>query len=250
MLTILAAALAPAFILLWYVYHKDLQPEPVGLVVKGFLYGALATFVSTLISGPLLNLGLYTHEPSGLLECIKVSFLGAAVPEECAKLFMLWLLLRRCPAFDERYDGIVYAVSVGLGFAALENLLYVVSAGASWFPVSVSRALLAVPGHFAFAVAMGYYYSLNHFYGASAPTGTRANIIAVPVLLHGVYDTLAFWSGVTPLLSGLITLALLYFCFKLFRHTRERIRTEALESGAIQRLLHDSTAGGDGPDEQ
>ena len=250
MLTLLIAALAPALILMWYVYHKDIRPEPVRLVVKGFIYGAIATFVSTLISGPLLNLGLYTHEPTGLFDCIKVSFLGAAVPEECAKLLMLWLLLRNCKEFDERYDGIVYAVSVGLGFAALENMMYVVSAGASWFQVSVSRALLAVPGHFAFAVAMGYYYSLNHFYGASAPAGTRANIIAVPVLLHGVYDTLAFWSGVSPLFSGLITLALLYFCFKLFRHTRGRIRTEAAENDAIRRILRDADSGEEGPDEQ
>ena len=182
-MTIFLAALAPALILMWYVYHKDIQPEPVKLVVKGFLFGAVSTFVSTLISTPLQNLGLFTTDPTDLLGCIKVSFLGAAIPEECAKLFMLWLLLRRCREFDERYDGIVYAVAVGLGFASLENLLYVVAAGADWVQVSISRALLSVPGHFAFAVAMGYYYSMNHFYGAAAPAGstnfpkniTRAN---------------------------------------------------------------------------
>lgn len=250
MVTLLLAAVAPALILMWYVYRKDIQPEPVRLVVKGFLYGAVATFVSTLISGPLLTLGFYTPEPTGLMGCIRTSFLGAAIPEECAKLFMLWLLLRNCREFDERYDGIVYAVAVGLGFAALENLMYVVSAGADWFHVSVSRALLAVPGHFAFAVAMGYYYSLNHFYGEAAPAGTRANIIAVPILLHGVYDTLAFWSGVTPILSGLIMLGLLYFCFKLFRHTRDRIRIEAQSNDAVHRMLRDGTSPEDGPDEQ
>ena len=250
MMTILAAALLPALILMWYVYRKDLDPEPVNLVVKGFVFGAVATFVSTLISGPLLNLGLYTNTPHGLLECIKVSFLGAAIPEECAKLFMLWLLLRNCKEFDERYDGIVYAVAVGLGFASLENLMYVLSSGADWFQVSVSRAMLAVPGHFAFAVAMGYYYSLNHFYGDAAPAGTRANIIAVPVLLHGIYDTLAFWSGVNESISGLITIGLLYFCFRLFKRTRARVQSEATTNNDRYKILRDSAPTDSRPDEQ
>ena len=85
MLTIFLAALLPALILMWYVYRKDLEPEPVNLVVKGFIFGAIATFVSTLISGPLLSMGLFTNSPSGLMECLKVSFLGAAIPEEDAE---------------------------------------------------------------------------------------------------------------------------------------------------------------------
>ena len=250
MLIIFFAALLPALILMGYVYKKDLEPEPVNLVVKGFIFGAIATFVSTLISGPLMSLGLYTPNPTNLLDCIKVSLLGAAIPEECAKLFMLWLLLRNCKEFDERYDGIVYAVAVGLGFASLENLMYVLSSGASWFQVSISRALLAVPGHFAFAVAMGYYYSLNHFYGESAPAGTRANILVIPILLHGVYDTLAFWSGVNEYISGLITLGLLYFCFRLFKATRARIQAEATTDNDRYKILRDADSRDNRPDEQ
>ena len=160
---IFAAAVVPGLLLLYYVYSKDFNPEPKRLIYKGFLYGALSVFVSTLISGPLLNLGLYTNNPATLLDAVKVSFFGAAIPEESAKLFMLWLLLRKCPEFDERYDGMVYAACVGLGFACVENLMYVLSSGAAWFYVSTTRALFAVPGHFAFAIAMGYYYSKNHF---------------------------------------------------------------------------------------
>ena len=250
MLIIFFAALLPALILMGYVYKKALAPGAVHLVVKGFIFGAIAPFVSTLISGPLMSLGLYTPNPTNLLDCIKVSFLGAAIPEECAKLFMLWLLLRNCKEFDERYDGIVYAVAVGLGFASLENLMYVLSSGASWFQVSISRALLAVPGHFAFAVAMGYYYSLNHFYGESAPAGTRANILVIPILLHGVYDTLAFWSGVNEYISGLITLGLLYFCFRLFKATRARIQAEATTDNDRYKILRDADSRDNRPDEQ
>ena len=175
MLILLCAAVAPALILMWFVYHRDFNPEPVNLIAKGFLYGAIATFASTLISQPLAALGAYTQEPHSIAEAIKISFFGAGIPEETAKLVMLWLLLRNCREFDERYDGIVYAVSVGLGFATLENIMYVVSAGADWFSVSISRAMFAVPGHFSFAVIMGYYYSKYHFMGPekSAPRNLR-----------------------------------------------------------------------------
>ena len=104
---ILAAAIVPALLLLYYVYSKDFNPEPKRMVFKGFAYGAISVFVSTLISGPLLNFGLYTNDPHTFLEAVKVSFLGAAIPEETAKLLMLWLLLRHSADFDERYDGMV-----------------------------------------------------------------------------------------------------------------------------------------------
>ena len=224
---IFAAAVVPGLLLLYYVYSKDFNPEPKRLIYKGFLYGALSVFVSTLISGPLLNLGLYTNNPATLLDAVKVSFFGAAIPEESAKLFMLWLLLRKCQEFDERYDGMVYAACVGLGFACVENLMYVLSSGAAWFYVSTTRALFAVPGHFAFAIAMGYYYSKNHFGWRRASGLDSLKVWLVPVLLHGIYDTLAFSSGLAAGWSGLITIALLYFCFRLFKATRNRILSEA-----------------------
>lgn len=224
---IFAAAVVPGLLLLYYVYSKDFNPEPKRMIWKGFLYGAISVFVSTLISGPLLNLGLYVNEPKTLLEAVKVSFFGAAIPEESAKLFMLWLLLRNCREFDERYDGMVYAAAVGLGFACVENLMYVVSSGAAWFYVSATRALFAVPGHFAFAIAMGYYYSKNHFEWHRSSEWDRIKVWLIPVLLHGIYDTLAFSSELSPAYSGLITIALIFFCIRLFKSTRQRIQEEA-----------------------
>lgn len=224
---IFAAAVVPGLLLLYYVYSKDFNPEPKRMIWKGFLYGAISVFVSTLISGPLLNMGLYVNEPKTLLEAVKVSFFGAAIPEESAKLLMLWLLLRNCREFDERYDGMVYAAAVGLGFACVENLMYVVSSGAAWFYVSATRALFAVPGHFAFAIAMGYYYSKNHFEWHRSSEWDRIKVWLIPVLLHGIYDTLAFSSELDVAWSGLITIALIYFCYRLFKSTLARILNEA-----------------------
>lgn len=229
MLMLTLAAVAPALILLWYVYHKDTEPEPTRLIFKGFCYGGLAALVSTLISGPLLNMGFYTTDPTTFGEAVKVSFFGAAIPEETAKLLMLWLFLRNCAEFDERYDGIVYATTVGLGFAAFENIIYVISAGANWVDVAFTRALFAVPGHFAFAVTMGYYYSQHHFRG-NEHEGAGLKMWLYPVILHGVYDTLCFFSELNEALSFLITLVLIAFCFWLFKKTRARILKAAAEN--------------------
>ena len=232
MITILFAAIGPALLLLWYVYRKDTQPEPTRMIIKGFFYGGLAALVSTFISGPLLNMGFYTTDPSNWHEAVKIAFFGAAIPEECAKLLMLWLLLRNNEEFDESYDGIVYATYIGLGFAAFENVMYVVSAGANWASVATSRALFAVPGHFAFAVCMGYYYSQYHF-GRGDHKAARIKMLLYPVLLHGAYDSLCFFSELNEALSLLITICLIGFCIWLFKFTTDRIKKESAENEYI-----------------
>ena len=224
---ILAAAIVPGILLLYYVYSKDFNPEPKRMVYKGFLYGCLSVFVSTLISGPLMKLGLFVMQPSDIEEAIKVSFFGAAIPEESAKLLMLWLLLRHSPEFDERYDGLVYAAAVGLGFACVENIFYVVQSGSGWLETSILRAFLSVPGHFAFAVVMGYYYSRNHFDWVKVSAWDQIKVWLYPVLLHGIYDTIAFSVTLGTLGSALMMLGLLVFCFFLFRYTRRLILAEA-----------------------
>ena len=234
---ILAAAIVPGILLLYYVYSKDFNPEPKRMIYKGFFYGCLSVFVSTLISGPLMKLGFFVSQPSSFAEALQTSFFGAAIPEESAKLLMLWLLLRHSPEFDERYDGMVYAAAVGLGFACLENLMYVVSAGAGWFQVSVTRAIFAVPGHFAFAIVMGYYFSRNHFDSRKITEFYRIKVWLFPVLLHGIYDTLAFSAELSPAYSGLITILLIWFCYRLFKSTRDRILREA-EQNRQQSILN------------
>jgi len=250
MLLISIAAVLPALLLLLFVYRQDSIPEPRNIVVKGLIFGGLATFASTLISTLFFNLGLFVNEPETVGEAIKTAFFGAAIPEECAKLFMLWLLLRHNPYFDEKYDGIVYAASVGLGFAAFENLLYVISAGAGWFSVAVSRAFLAIPGHFAFAVMMGYYYSLYHFYGSDAPTGTKTKVLLVPILLHGTYDSICFISDLNAAWSGVLTLVLLYFCIRMFKATRAKIISEAEKNREENEFWRNSAPDDEEPDDQ
>ena len=162
---ILVTALLPIIVLGYYIYHKDKKsPEPTGQLVKAFLFGILSVPVSLCISIPLGIIGLYPVEATSILGSISTAFFGAAIPEEIAKFFMLWLLLRKNRYFDEKMDGIIYAVCVSLGFAALENIMYLFSNAETYLSIGIARAIFAVPGHFCFGILMGYYYSLAKFF--------------------------------------------------------------------------------------
>jgi RsiW-degrading membrane proteinase PrsW (M82 family) len=136
-------------------------------------------------------------------------------------LLALFLILRKNPWFDEHFDGIVYAVYVGLGFAAFENVAYVLSAGDQWMTVAAMRALLAVPGHYGFAILMGYYYSMYHFVKPSFANGLK--VFLAPVLAHGVYDSLAMSGAVDPVAGGISFFVLIYFCIKFQKLAHKKV---------------------------
>ncbi len=224
-------ALLPVAVLLYFILRKDKQrPEPAGQLVKAFLFGALSVFVSLCVSIPFAGMGLFVHNPSTLTESVRISFFGAAIPEEMAKLLMLWLCLRKNPHFDEKMDGIVYAVCVSMGFAAFENLMYLFEYYENWLSIGISRALFAIPGHFAFGVLMGYYYSLARFYPHS-PKKNATLILAAPVIAHGLYDTIAFSLDIMPTLSGVLTIILIFFCFKMWKAASRRIEEHLRRDG-------------------
>ena len=219
-LILLAAALLPAILLWIYIWKQDTQPEPTNWLVKAVLYG-IGIAIPVALLEMVIESVLFSGDPTTLFGTTVQAFFVAALPEESFKLLALWFVLRKNPYFDEHFDGIVYAVCVGLGFAALENVLYVVGAEENWFSVAVTRALLAVPGHYAFAVLMGYYYSVYHFVDHSSRTA--ACILLVPVVAHGVYDALALSSTVNPYLGGLSTIVLIYFCIKMHKSAKSKV---------------------------
>ena len=122
---LITVAVLPAILLWLFTCKHDAQPEPMSQMLKAFIYGALicvpVAFVEqkagVLLFGP-------EGSPSTLIGSTVEAFLVAAVPEEAFKLLALWIVLYKNPFFDENYDGIVYAVCVGLGFAAIENVGY------------------------------------------------------------------------------------------------------------------------------
>lgn len=216
-LILLVAALLPAVLLGYYIWKQDPQPEPTNWLIRAALYGVGICFPVALLEMAIQNVFI-GGEPTTLLGTTFEAFFVAALPEESFKLLALWLVLRRNPYFDEHVDGIVYAVFVGLGFAAIENIGYVMSNGLT---TAILRALLAVPGHYAFAILMGYYYSIYHFIDRSPRTA--ACILLVPVVAHGIYDALALSSTVNPYVGGISFFVLIYFCIKMHKYVKTKM---------------------------
>ena len=235
-LIILTAALLPAILLWLYIWKKDAQPEPTFWLVKAVMWGVVICIPVAILEFGIQSL-LFGEdgEPSTLIGTTMDAFLVAAIPEETFKLFALWMVLRKNPYFDEHFDGIVYAVSVGLGFAALENICYVFG-DEEWLSTAIVRALLAVPGHYAFAVLMGYYYSVYHFVDRSPKTA--ACILLVPVLVHGIYDAIAMSGSVNPYIGGLSSFALIWFCVKMHKVAKTKVLT-LIDKDALGKLKVD-----------
>lgn len=230
---ILLTALLPIAILVYYIYHKDKKsPEPTRQLVKAFFYGILSVPLSFCISLPLGLIGVYPAEATSILGSVSAAFFGAAIPEEIAKFIMLWLLLRKNRYFDEKMDGIVYAVYVSLGFAALENIMYLFTNADSYLSVGIARAIFAVPGHFCFGILMGYYYSLAKFYPKTSKKN-KALILVAPIVVHGIYDSILFIINVTPAISGVLFIVFLVFCHKMWKYGSKSIADHLCRDNSI-----------------
>ena len=150
------AAVLPAIFLMRYVYRQDqIEPEPVGLLASLVWKGVLAALAAIVLEslGQMVLDGQVSQDNPNYVYYL--AFLVVAAVEEGTKLFFLYRRTWKEPDFNYRFDAIVYAVFVSLGFAAFENVKYVFSYGLS---VALPRAILAVPGHMGFAVFMGIFY--------------------------------------------------------------------------------------------
>ena len=228
LLLVLLSALAPVAVALWYIFKKDsVMPEPTKWLVKAFWYGVLSALLSFAFSTPLgaiFGLELDAEVYPSVFDAFADAFLLAAIPEELAKLIMLWLLLRKNPHFDEKFDGIVYAVCIGMGFAGIENVMYLAGGieDGSWISIGISRALFSIPAHFLFAVLMGYYYSI-YYWDIDRSSKTRAMILIAPILAHGLYDGILFCINVDESFAVISLYLFLYFFNKLRKMGKERI---------------------------
>lgn len=227
----LAAALLPAILLGLYVWYRDPHKEPFIWLLRAFLLGVIISFPVVFVENFFNNLLFGGGEPTTLFGSTVKAFFVAALPEEGAKLFALWAILHRNKQFDEHFDGIVYAVFVSLGFAAIENVGYVIMSGEAWASTAIVRALLAVPGHYAFAILMGYYYAL-YFFVEKSPKNAAA-ILFMPILAHGVYDAIAMSGNINTILGGISFFVLVYFCIKLQKHAQGKINDLILKNNSI-----------------
>lgn len=184
------AALLPAVILLIRVYRLDrIEKEPprvLWLLIGCGALAAVAAFVLELVLSAVLERLL---EPGSIEFLAAENFIVVACSEEVCKRFPVRRLIWKHRAFDYRFDAVVYCVFSALGFAALENILYVADSG---LQTAIMRALLSVPGHFFFAVYMGVYLGeAKVCESRGALRGRNYYLLCsliVPTLLHGFWD--------------------------------------------------------------
>jgi RsiW-degrading membrane proteinase PrsW (M82 family) len=191
LLLTLAGAVAPAVFLLHYVYARDkYEREPLALIVRVYLVSFLTVIpaIALELAGSAVLEGLGAR---AVVAAALMAFAVVGAAEEGTKfLFLRWLAFRR-PEFNEPYDGIMYAVSVGLGFATIENIGYVFSAPDLLGRVGLIavRALSAVPAHALFGVLMGYYVGRAKFAGHEREQHRLLWLgFLWPAFAHGWYD--------------------------------------------------------------
>jgi RsiW-degrading membrane proteinase PrsW (M82 family) len=176
-------AVAPAALLLKYILLRDkYKREPRQLIGITFLLGALGIVPATIIE-LLLGFG----------NILITTFLSVAVVEETMKYLAVRAKAYNSSNFNEVMDGIVYGVAAGLGFATVENIFYVLGFGT--ISTALVRAFMSVPSHAAYGGIMGFYLGMAKPFCLTSKQHERKLILtglAIAILLHGLYDTIAF----------------------------------------------------------
>ena len=189
---LLYISILPVIVLLLYIYKKDVEKEPRGMLILIFIIGCLST-IPIAVAEVILGLFFPTEALPTLLGTLVAVFMTIAIVEEFGKWVITYIICYRNKEFNHVYDGIVYAVYASLGFACIENLLYVFTTDLF---TGFLRAILSVPSHAVDAVFMGYLLSISKKALVKNNNGKSFIFlllsILVPSIVHAIYDALLF----------------------------------------------------------
>lgn len=225
-LFLILLSIAPSIAIMLFFYKKDkYKQEPFGLLCACFAGGiASAIAVITFFVFVESYIPINSIIDNRFVDSFVSSFLTAAIPEELVKFAVLYILIWDNRDFEKKYDGILYAVFVSLGFATLENILYVLRGGVN---VAFLRAITAVPAHALFGVAMGFYFSYAKFIREKT-NKYLALSITIPIVLHGFYDFFIFFQekylDSHPIISLIIMVIFFAFVILLWIQGFKKIR--------------------------
>lgn len=176
-------AIVPSFLIAGFIYWQDkYEREKATPMLICFLLGAVITIPALFLEAKADSIGW--SESENFWMTFFVAFIVVAFNEEFFKFITLYLFPFQQKFFNEPFDGIVYAVMIGMGFAMVENILYVHRFGIAdtW-----GRAFTAVPSHGVYAIIMGYYAGLAKFNSTQRWTLLLKGLLFA-TLLHGAYD--------------------------------------------------------------
>lgn len=236
LLLLFILAVAPGLFLLWYFYHRDqYEREPKKLIFKVFSFGGLS-----IIPAIILELTLeaaVNRLTGGVLNIFMVCFLVVAPVEEIVKFFVVRNWAYNRPEFNEIMDGIVYSVAASLGFATLENILYVLQHGLG---VGIARALLAVPGHAFYGAVMGYFFGR-----AKLSCRREKRLLAwgliLAILFHGLYDFILL----TKTYLAVMVIPLLILLGLIIRQQLKRAEVQSQQRLAAENMAKEVTGPGE-----
>ncbi|WP_248723176.1 PrsW family intramembrane metalloprotease [Seonamhaeicola sp. ML3] len=186
-MSLLIIALAPVFLIILYIYYKDkYEKEPKKLLFYNFLLGAIVSIiVTTVLYFAIGTVAEFSR--TSVFEQFIYAFFVVGLVEEFSKYIIVRYFAQPNKEFNEPFDGIVYAVMVSLGFAATENIFYVIEGG---YATALLRAFTAIPAHATFGILMGYFMGKAKF----ADNKKFLNLmgLALATVFHGAYDFFLF----------------------------------------------------------
>lgn len=186
-MNLLLLAVAPVFIIILYIYFKDkYEKEPKRLLIYNFLLGAIVSIIITTVLYTVSDQFIFLNRENIFHQFIKAFFVVALI-EEFSKYVIVRYYSQNNKAFNEPYDGIIYAVMVSMGFAATENVFYVLEGG---YQTALLRAFTAVPAHATFGILMGYYMGKAKF--SSNKIALNLTGLLLAIFFHGAYDFFLF----------------------------------------------------------
>jgi RsiW-degrading membrane proteinase PrsW (M82 family) len=238
---LLALAIAPGIAICLFIYFKDkYNREPLGLLILSFFMGALSIIPAVIIQIALTK-PVEQIMGEGICYTAVFSYLIVALGEEGSKFLSLRFVPFRRKAFDDPFDGIIYAVIVSMGFATVENIMYVTSHGIG---TGILRMFLSVPAHATFGVLMGYHLGLAKF----VPQSRRKYMFLAifwPVIFHGTFDFFLFlpqndWNGWLFFAGAVISfIVALRLSLKLIRRKQDMSQSYFVNIDTTNKEGHD-----------
>lgn len=212
-------ALAPIFVILFYIYFRDkYEKEPIQVLILSFVFGAAITLPIYYLENWLIDIWniKYLKNSWQITNVFYKSFIVAAFTEELFKFLILYFFIWKNKNFNELFDGIVYAVFISMGFAAVENILYVFTNG---LETAVLRIFTAVPLHALLGINMGYFFALAKF--SDKKKLYLSLSLLVPLVLHGIYDFILMSENEILLLIFIpyIIIIYIYSFIKIKKHS-------------------------------
>jgi RsiW-degrading membrane proteinase PrsW (M82 family) len=229
------AAVAPALLILWLVVAAGERPGPPLKVWTAFALGAASILLLGFIRAPFANLFSAPADP--WLALAQHAVFGVALPEETVKILVIAAVSLRRRPFADPMDTVVYGAAAGLGFAAYENLAYLVQHADMWRALAALRSVLTVPFHGALGVIAGAYLAIarsgtalgaHRFHRDWARISSYVLMVAGPVALHAGFDfpllmlqkvgdldpSARLWLGIASILIGFSSIG---FAMRLVR---------------------------------